>query len=157
MPPAVALVLAFFFRNFLDFLELSETAGTARVEAAAGLAEHMDDVDIAQPVGRGLVGKGFFKAEAAAFAGQPVAIDVAVAHLEIDGLVVDHIGRSDAGAHDTAFRLANFANFIFVIVRSSVGGKGGAAGGEDRGEDERGLKAHSRLLRMVSILGFSLH
>ena len=80
------------FRDFLDLLELAQAAGAARVEPTGSLVEHMDDIDAAQLVGRGLVGKGLLKTQTAAFLGQAVAVDIAIVHLEIDRLVVDHIG-----------------------------------------------------------------
>ena len=123
------LVCGFFLRDFLDLLEFAEATGAAGVQPAGGGVEHADDIDVAQPVGRGFVGKSFLEAEAAAFAGQIVAVDIAIAHDEIDRLVIEHIGGADIGAQDTAFRLADRPDFIFVITGRFLGGKGDAPGG----------------------------
>jgi len=132
--------------DFLYLLEFSESAGAARVQPAGGVIEHMNDVDIAQLAGRAFVGKGFLEAESGAIVGQPVAVDIAIAHLEIDGLVVDHLGRADAGAQDAALRFANHPDFIVRVDRrraADIGsGCGTAAGGKDRTDDERSINTH---------------
>ena len=140
------LVLRPVLANLLDLLEFAETARGARVQPAGGVVEHADDVDIAQLVGRRLAGKGLLEGESGALVRQPVAVDIAIAHLEIDRLAVDHLGRTDAGAYDAALRFTNHPDFIVLVYRrlaADIGsGRGTAAGGKDRTDDDRNKYTH---------------
>jgi hypothetical protein len=98
-PPPVALAAL-----ALDPLEGAEGAGRA---GDPGAAVHGDQIDRAEPTRRGPVGEALLEAEAGAFVPEPVPVDLAPAHSEIDRPAVADVGPVDPRELDAIDRLSD--------------------------------------------------
>ena len=96
-----------------------------------------DDVHRAELVGAELVGEPFLEPETGAAIGQRIAVDGAACHLEIDRLVVDHMGGADVAGRDAADWLANGHALVGLACLLLCDG-GGARNGHGEAGDEEG-------------------